>query len=456
MRIARSMASFAELPDGFGGFRGHLTLPKVGKIPCGRSHRSGTVIRRESLIEPEHTTHMAKQTTTAIKRLAKAKPLAAKQTSVQQQAKPEAQADVICLGVDVHLRQHVVCRKIDGATPQPAQRMTPEQFEAWAVKQKSQARRVVCCYEAGPFGYGLQRRLSALGITCHVVRPQDWDKHGQRVKTDGRDARELAEALARYEAGNKHAIAIVRVPGIEQEQRRAISRQRDALVNEVRRLGAMGRSHGMNHGHEVSGRWWRTRPWKAVTQKMSAFLRGLLEPLKDMLVLVEEQIKKLTGQITAKATEKTAAAQRPKGLGALTAQIIDNEVLDWSRFNNRRQVSSYTGLCPSEHSSGGSRRQGSINKHGNPKLRHALVEAVWRMMRLQPGWKRLEKVLERLKAFEGKKAPNKKKTAVALARELAVDLWRLNTGRTTLAELGLIAAEEGEIIEEGSQLAMSA
>jgi len=372
---------------------------------------------------------MAKQTTTAIKRLAKAKPLAAKQTSVQQQAKPEAQADVICLGVDVHLRQHVVCRKIDGATPQPAQRMTPEQFEAWAVKQKSQARRVVCCYEAGPFGYGLQRRLSALGITCHVVRPQDWDKH---------------------------AIAIVRVPGIEQEQRRAISRQRDALVNEVRRLGAMGRSHGMNHGHEVSGRWWRTRPWKAVTQKMSAFLRGLLEPLKDMLVLVEEQIKKLTGQITAKATEKTAAAQRPKGLGALTAQIIDNEVLDWSRFNNRRQVSSYTGLCPSEHSSGGSRRQGSINKHGNPKLRHALVEAVWRMMRLQPGWKRLEKVLEKLKAFEGKKAPNKKKTAVALARELAVDLWRLNTGRTTLAELGLIAAEEGEIIEEGSQLAMSA
>jgi transposase len=399
---------------------------------------------------------MAQQTTTAIKSRAKAKPLAAKQTPMKQEAKTAAQPDVIYLGVDVHLRQHVVCRKIDGATPQPAQRMTPGHFEAWAVKQLNQARRVVCCYEAGPFGYGLQRRLSARGVTCHVVRPQDWDKHGQRVKTDGRDARELAEALARYETGNKNALAVVRVPDIEQEQRRAISRQRNALVNEARRLGAMGRSHGMNYGHEVSGRWWRTRPWKAVTQNMSAFLRGLLEPLKDILVLVEEQIKKLTEDITLKSTESTAAARRPKGLGALTAQIIDNEVLDWSRFNNRRQVSSYTGLCPSEHSSGGSRRQGSINKHGNPRLRHALVEAVWRLMRLQPGWKRLEKVLEKLKALEGKKAPNKKKIAVALARELAVDLWRLNTGRTTLAELGLIAAEQGEIIEEGPELALSA
>jgi transposase len=358
-----------------------------------------------------------------------------------------SEPDVIFLGIDVHLRQYVVCRKMDGATPQPAQRMTPNQFEDWAVKQKNLAKRVVCCYEAGPFGYGLQRRLTAQGIGCYVVRPQDWDRHGQRVKTDGRDARELVEALSRYEAGNKHAIAIVRVPEIEQEQRRAITRQRDALVNEVRRLGAMGRSHGMSYGHAVNGRWWRTRAWKAVTGNMSTFLQGLLEPLRVLLVQLEEHIKKLTEQITAGSTRTMEATKRPKGLGALTSQIIDNEVLDWKRFNNRRQVSSFTGLCPSEHSSGGSRKQGSINKHGNPRLRHALVEAVWRLMRLQPGWKRLEKVLEKLASGDGKKVPNKKKIAVALARELAVDLWRLNTGRATLADLGFIAAEPGEATE---------
>ena len=71
-----------------------------------------------------------------------------------------------------------------------------------------------------------------MGITCHVVRPQNWDKHGSKVKTDGRDARELAEHLARYEAGNLH------VP--EPEQRRALSRQRTSFVNEIRWLGAMG------------------------------------------------------------------------------------------------------------------------------------------------------------------------------------------------------------------------
>jgi transposase len=68
-----------------------------------------------------------------------------------------------------------------------------------------------------------------------------------------------------------------------------------------------------------------------------------------------------------------------------------------------------------------------------------LVEAVWRFIRLQPGWKRLLKMVEKLKTGL---AASKKKLAVALARELAVDLWRLNTGRCTLADLGLIAAQE--------------
>ena len=69
------------------------------------------------------------------------------------------------------------------------------------------------------------------------------------------------------------------------------------------------------------------------------------------------------------------------------------------------------------------------------------MECVWRFIRLQPGWKRLLKVVERLKGSDGKRPANKKKIAVALARELAVDLWRLNTGRSTLEALGLTAAQ---------------
>ncbi len=395
---------------------------------------------------------MAKQTTPSLKtnkslkavkvRSSRAKTADATASTTASMPEPSAPSaplpEIIHLGIDVHLRQHVVCRKIDAATVQPAQRMKPEQLVAWVVKQKSQARRIVCCYEAGPFGYTLQRQLAAQGITCHVVRPQDWDRHGERVKTDSRDARELAEALARYEAGNRHALAIVRVPAVEQEQRRLITRQRESFSREVRRLAAMGRSHGMTQGHEVSGRWWRRRAWSVLSKRLPQHLRDLLEPLGQVLTKLEELIAQRTAQIEAQATAATA---RPKGLGALTERIIDNEVLDWTRFNNRRQVSSYTGLCPSEHSSGGNRRQGGINKHGNPRLRHALVESVWRFIRLQPGWKRLLRVVERLKNGDGRRPANKKKIAVALARELAVDLWRLNTGRSTLEALGLTAAQ---------------
>ena len=89
-----------------------------------------------------------------------------------------------------------------------------------------------------------------------------------------------------------------------------------------------------------------------------------------------------------------------------------------------------------EHSSGGKRRLGSIDRMGNGKVRTVLVEAVWRMLRWQPHWKSALKYRARLR--EG--AAIKKKTVVALARLLAIDLWRWRTGRATLADLGWIAA----------------
>jgi hypothetical protein len=68
------------------------------------------------------------------------------------------------------------------------------------------------CYEAGPFGYGLHRELTALGTTNYVIRPRDWDEYGQKVKTDRRDARRLVLELDRYVAGNHAAFCVVRVP----------------------------------------------------------------------------------------------------------------------------------------------------------------------------------------------------------------------------------------------------
>jgi transposase len=346
-----------------------------------------------------------------------------------------SRAEVIYLGIDVHLRWYVVCRKVDGAAPQPGQRFSPEEFMLWAVKQKKQAQRVVCCYEAGPFGYVLHRQLEAMGIKCLVVRPENWDDHGRNVKTDGRDACALVEGLARYENGNTKALAIVRVPAVEEEQRRALSRQREALVEKQRSLGAWGKSQALNQGIVLKARqWWKPKAWKSLQEVLPPWLAELLEAVRKVLLSLDESIASSTRKVEAMALP---ASQRPKGLGALTQQILNNEAVEWSRFKNRRQVSSYTGLCPSEYSSGGSRRQGSVNKHGNRRLRAALVEAAWRLMRMQPKWKRLEKIKARLEGREGQRVACKKKLVVKLARELAVDLWRWQTGRASLKDLGL-------------------
>jgi len=120
----------------------------------------------------------------------------------------------------------------------------------------------------------------------------------------------------------------------------------------------------------------------------------------------------------------------------MTWELLRREVGDWHRFRNRRQVASYTGLCPSEHSSGQSRLQGCISRHGNPRLRHLLIEAVWRLLQFQPQYHAIAKWHSALTALRLSGA-RKKKIVVAIARQLAVDLWRLATGRTTAAALGL-------------------
>lgn len=124
------------------------------------------------------------------------------------------------------------------------------------------------------------------------------------------------------------------------------------------------------------------------------------------------------------------------GVGALTSQILEREILDWHRFKNRRQVASLTGMCPGVRSSGPKTRSGPITKHGNRRLRTALVELAWRCVRFQPEYPPLKKwqpVLLNPKAT----GAAKKKAIVAVGRRLAIDLWRLNTGRTTAEKLGL-------------------
>jgi transposase len=347
-----------------------------------------------------------------------------------QGVKPHRQ---IKLGVDVHWRQYVVVRQIDGASPQPPQRFTPEEFVAWAKKQTQLADEVHCCYEAGPFGFVLHKRLVALGVKSLVVRPRNWDEYSKKVKTDRRDALALLSSLDRYLAGNKEALTVIRVPSDEEERARSDTRQREQLLAERKRFGAQGLSTARYYGYDLPEEWWRAKKFEALHEDLPEFLLALLARYQRLLVAVNDEFDALSMKI-----ESAQATELPTGLGALTAQILDREIGDWRRFDNRRQIASYTGLVPSEDSSGERRCRGSITKHGNPRVRQILLEASWRFQQFQPEYKAVK---DRRAAINEAKAKNnkgaKKKLSVGLARQFIVDWWRIRTGRTTPQKLGL-------------------
>jgi transposase len=303
----------------------------------------------------------------------------------------------------------------------------------FVAKQQRLAREVFTCYEAGAFGYHLHRKLAAMGVTNYVVQPQDWDERGKGVKNDRLDAMALCQRLDRYTRGNRKAFSIVRVPSEDEERDRAFTRQRQQIVRERQRLQAMGRSLLSSHGIHVTGKWWTGKTWKLIGEEAPKWVIERLKVLTRLIAPMEAEEKAMTEAIQ----EVGAETQIPRGVGPLTFEVLRREVGDWSRFTNRRQVSSYTGLCPREHSSGGKRRGGSVSKKGNPRMRAMLVEMVWRMMRWQPDYQGLKKWLPVL-GDPGRSAAARKKAIVAIARQLAVDLWRLFTGQTTADKLGLI------------------
>ena len=187
----------------------------------------------------------------------------------------------------------------------------------------------------------------------------------------------------------------------------------------------------VNHGIEPIQYWWKRRTFAALP--VPEWMKELLGNSQPILVALQEKISALTVQL-----QTAAAPEQPRGLGAMTSVIIDREIGDWIRFSNRRQIASYTGLCPGEYSSGNTRLQSCVTKHGNPRLRAALVELAWRRFRFQSNYKPVVKWRRVLAKGALATGAARKKAIVAVARQLPVDLWRIRTGRLTPEQLGLI------------------
>ena len=237
------------------------------------------------------------------------------------------------------------------------------------------------CYEAGPCGYVLQRELESLGHECVVVAPSLIPKRpGNRVKTDRRDALELARL---HRAGE---LVSVSVPSPEDEAMRDLTRAREDMKSVElaarNRLSGFLLRHGLTY-REGKCRWTaRHFDWLEALEFETAVRRtvllGYLDAVRDAGRRVDEAGNSLlAGLVGWSRKPLVEALVALRGVDILTAATLVAELGDIARFDSPRQLMAFVGLVPSEHSSGGRRRPGSITRTGNGHARRVLVEAAW-------------------------------------------------------------------------------
>ncbi len=301
---------------------------------------------------------------------------------------------------------------------------------------------IVLCHEVGYDGFWLARLLIARGVRVVVFDPASFlmPRRGRRAKTDRLDAEGMTRTLRAWLGGHREAAREVQIPSVEQEDAKRIERERKSLVEE--RTSLVGRVKGLLalHGIWLTGK----RIGQGLRVQLGAlktgdgrplgpFLRGEIERLLTRYEMVNQQIAEVEAE--RKAALDGAAGQFPNAdkvrtlstlgaVGETTATVLVAEVYHRT-FATRRHLASFLGLSPSPYSSGDVERDQGISKAGNKLARQTLVELAWFWLRYQPGSKLSQWWRER---FGAKGARARKVGIVALARKLAIALWRFVRG----------------------------
>jgi transposase len=317
------------------------------------------------------------------------------------------------------------------------------------VKKLGSPEQLKACYEAGPTGYVLYWQLAELGVACEVIAPTLVPmKAGDRVKTDRRDAERLARS---FRSGD---LTAVWVPDEESESLRDLVRAREAAKQDQLRAR-----------HRLSKFLLRTgqRPAvgvKAWTLVYMAWVRQLrftqvarestrldylheVDHLAERVVRLEQAIMEAVKLASPAVQEVVKGLQALRGIAQISAVTIAAELGNITRFESARQLMGYSGMVPSENSSGGRTQRGSITKTGNAHLRRIAGEAAW-SYRLRPGVgpalrKRQEGVPEEIKEIAWKAqvrlskryarlaaaGKDQRKIVTAVGRELLGFVWAI-------------------------------
>jgi transposase len=301
-------------------------------------------------------------------------------------------------------------------------------------------------YEAGPCGFWLQRYLSKRAVACRIVAPSLIPKRsGDRVKTDRRDAVQLARLLRAGE------LTPIHVPGVEDEAMRDLSRAREDALRDLKAAKYRLKAFLLRQDIRYEGRasWnaahlrWLARvvcPTPAQQIVFQEYLRAINEEHERLARLEQELREQVQHWHLGPVVE---AVQALRGVQFTTAVTVIAELGDVTRFDHPRQLMSYLGLTPSEYSSGPHRSQGGITKAGNTHARRALVEGAWayrhpaklsahlqrRIEHLpQPlqdlSWKAQVRLCKRFRALSAR-GKHVNEVVVAIAREMAAFLWAI-------------------------------
>jgi transposase len=295
------------------------------------------------------------------------------------------------------------------------------------------------CYEAGREGFWLHRWLASEGIESHVVDASsiEVNRRLRRAKTDRMDAGRLLLLLVRFFGGERRVWSVVRVPSVEEEDRRHLHRELLTMKRDRTRLANRVQGLLANQGLRVD---WRKplqeqldalRSWDGTA--LPRGLRARLDQERERLELLNRQIEALEAMRrdriragSGAAVEKVQQLLTLQGVGSNSAWLYVMEFFAWRQFRNRREVGALAGLTPTPYQSGESQREQGIAKAGNRHVRAMAIEIAWGWLRFQPKSALTRWYQER---FGHGSSRLRRIGIVALARKLLIALWRfLETG----------------------------
>lgn len=321
------------------------------------------------------------------------------------------------LGIDVHkVNLHVTVLDDEGETVL-SQSVPHKKEHVVGLIRRLNSTQITAVYEAGPTGYKLVYWLKELGCEAFMCPPTHVrQRRGGRIKTDARDSKTLAEQA------RANMLPAVHLLDEEVYRQRQITRTREQLARHRSQLKTQIKSlllfHKITCPEDLKPNWSKAYiKWleqeAANDPDLSLAINALLRAHASM----DEEIKVLDARLreieASKRWAKNAELLRSiPGVGGLTAMVVLLESGDLSRFDNGEELASWIGLVPTEWSSGEGQHRGSITRAGNKRVRTALVEASWMVVRNDAAMKA---VYERIKKRRGAG-----KAIVAVARRLAL------------------------------------